>query len=332
MAKCKLRYGRVFARGPVLLAFLALYALVPPAPAQQAQGFAVERFYPSAPGSAWFVMDDLAIGGGLGGTISLSSGYASHPLNVASADGTQHLLLVSDQAFVDIGFAVTYDRYRGYLNLPIPVVVSGHSGIVGPTPFSAPAVTAGGDPDLSSDPTLGFDVRLLGKTGGPLRVGAGAQLIFPSGARSDYVTDGTYRGMLRLLLAGDAGALSYAGQLGVHLRPLNEPAVREGPAGSEFLFGVSGGKKLSAIAGWDAFIGPEVYGETAIHDFFSGRTGAEALLSTRFQKALSRRTVRLKLGVGHGLLDQFGSPQWRVVAAVEVTGQRPDRDGLTASR
>ncbi len=33
----------------------------------QAQGFAVERFYPSAPGGGWMVMDDLSMRGRFGG-------------------------------------------------------------------------------------------------------------------------------------------------------------------------------------------------------------------------------------------------------------------------
>src|SRR5580704_17613789 len=84
---------------------------------QQAQGFAVERFYPSAPGGGWMVMDDLDIRGGLGGAIAISGGYAHDPLRVKTLDGSQHLALVSNQAFADIGVAVTYDRYRLYLDL-----------------------------------------------------------------------------------------------------------------------------------------------------------------------------------------------------------------------
>src|SRR5260370_39812697 len=43
---------------------------------QHPQGFAVERFYPSAPGGGWFVMDALDLRGGLGGALALTTGYA----------------------------------------------------------------------------------------------------------------------------------------------------------------------------------------------------------------------------------------------------------------
>src|SRR4051794_18991992 len=94
------------------------------------QGFAVERFYPSAPGSAWFVMDDLNMSGGLGGAVSLIGGYSRRPLQVKSSDGTQPLPLVSDEAFGDIGVAGIYARYRFYLNFPMPLLVNGTSGTV----------------------------------------------------------------------------------------------------------------------------------------------------------------------------------------------------------
>src|SRR5579863_5958270 len=107
--------------GSAFLAFaaglLVLSAWPSPADAQQqTQGFALERFYPSAPGAGWFVMDDINIGGGLGGAISLTGGYARNPLEVTGPGGTQRLALVSGESFLDVGAAVTYDRYRVYLD------------------------------------------------------------------------------------------------------------------------------------------------------------------------------------------------------------------------
>src|SRR6202167_4674899 len=106
-----------------LLAALALLSLLPSIAGaqQQASGFAVERLYPSAPGGGWFVMDDLDISGGLGGAVSLNSGYARNPLVITGADGKQSLAVVSEEAFVDIGAAVTYNRFRGYINFPMPL-------------------------------------------------------------------------------------------------------------------------------------------------------------------------------------------------------------------
>lgn len=312
------------ASSKVLVAFLFLMGFVSAAQAQQAaQGFAVERFYPTGPGGGWFVMDDLDITGRLGGTLSLTTDYAAHPLVVTSPDGRERLLLVSNEAYLNVGLAVTYDRYRGYFYFPVPLVMSGNSGTVRGYQFAGPAFTVGGNPDTLSDPVMGFDIRLFGKPGDRLRLGASAQLIFPSGNRSDYDTDGTYRGILRFLAAGDSGPFSYAGQLGLQARSLNNLSVLGGPDGNEFLFGASGGRKFAVSNKWSLVLGPEVFGESAFNSFYAlQQTGVEGLLTTRLEHSDKRR-VRLKVGIGHGIVQHFGAPEWRIIVGVEVSGETP---------
>jgi hypothetical protein len=289
---------------------------------QQPAGFAVGRFYQSAPGGGWFIMDDLDIEGQLGAAISLSSGYARNPLVITGPDGKQKLAVVSEEAFVDIGAAISHDRFRGYINFPMPLVLSGTSGTLGPYQFTAPSVSLGTNPDTVSDPRIGVDVRLLGERGSVLRLGAGAQVIIPSGNRADYVTDGRYGAMFRFLAAGDAGAFRYAGQLGVHVRPLNEAPVPDSPNGNEFLYGVSAGRNFAGSSGWAVVAGPEIFGETAFHSFFSGETGTEALLTGRLEQTGNGRNLRIKVGVGHALEQNFGAAQWRIVFGVELFGRK----------
>jgi hypothetical protein len=307
-----------------LLAGLALFAFRPSlTDAQQhPSGFAVERFYQSAPGGGWFIMDDLNISGRLGGAVSLSSGYARNPLVITGPDGKQTLAVVSEEAFVDIGGAVTYDRFRGYIDFPLPLLATGTSGTVGPYQFTAPSVSLGATPDTVGDPRIGFDARLFGKPGSSLRLGAGAQVIIPSGSRADYVTDARYRGIFRLLVAGDAGPYSYAGQLGIQVRPLDDAPTPGSPNGNEFLYGISGGRRFAGPSGWAVIAGPEIFGETAFHQFFSGETGTEALLTGRLEHAAAERNLRVKLGVGHALVQNFGAAQWRVVFGVELFGHK----------
>ena len=287
---------------------------------QQAQGFAVERFYPSAPGGGWMVMDQLDMRGALGGAIALSGGYALRPLRLATSDGSRHADVVSDQAFADVGGAITYDRYRIYFNLDSPLLVRGEIGTFGPYQRVGPSVDVGSNPDTISDIRLGFDARVLGGFKSPFRVGAGAQLIVPSGERADYVSDGTYRAMARALFAGDLGPLTYAGQLGVHIRPLDDSPAPGSPRGSEMLFGLAAGIKFlrgNAIA---VVLGPEAYGETAFQSFLSSTaTGLEALLTGRVETAADDGPQwRVKLGTGGGIHAHFGAPEWRFVLGVEV--------------
>jgi hypothetical protein len=293
------------------------------------QGFAVERFYPAAPGGGWLVMDDLDMRGGLGGVVEISGGYARKPLQLRTSDGSQHLTVVSDQAFADVGIAVTYDRYRLYFNLDGPLSVRGEGGPLGSYQLTAPSVTLGSNPDTISDLRVGFDTRLLGSAKSSFRIGAGAQLIIPSGNRSDYVTDGTYRGMARVLFAGDAGAMTYAWQLGMHIRPLDDSPAPGSPQGSELIFGLAAGPKFSVGSdGTVLVIGPEIYGETAFRSFLrSTATGLEGLLTGRFEPAKGNAAqLRVKLGTGGGINSHFGAPEWRIVVALEVLDHYAGRD------
>jgi hypothetical protein len=304
----------------------ATCAMTPLARAQQQpQGFAVERFYPSAPGGGWLVMDDLRMHGGLGGVMALTVGYAHDPLRVT--DGSTRLAVVSDQAFADFGFAATYDRWRLYVNFDAPLTIQGQSGAVGAYQFTAPSVDLGANPDTMSDARVGVDGRLFGSEKSPFRVGAGAQLIIPNGNiaggnRADYNSDGTYRAMGRALFAGDAGRFTYAGQLGVHVRPLDDSPTPGSPEGSELLVGAAGGTKVVDWAGASKalIIGPEIFGATAFRSFL-GRNGTafEGLLTGRLEGTDDRGPqLRIKLGAGAGLSQHFGAPEWRLVFGIEL--------------
>jgi hypothetical protein len=128
--------------------------------------------------------------------------------------------------------------------------------------------------------------------------------------------------MFRLLAAGDSGAFTYAGQVGVHIRPLNEPTIPGGPDGDEFLYGISAGRRFAGPTGWAVIAGPEIFGETATNSFFSGETGTEALLTGRLEQTGVEHNLRLKLGFGHALQQNFGAAQWRVVFGVELFGHK----------
>ncbi len=285
-----------------------------------AQGFAVERFYPSTSGGGWFVMDTLDIQGGLGGAVAMTLGYARNPLLVT--DGTQTLAVVSDQAFIDVGAAITYKRFRAYFNLDTPLVSTGDSGMVSGYTFTAPSVNLANHPDTLADARIGVDVRILGEPRSRFRLGLSAQLFAPLGNRADYLTDGTFRGMVRVLYAGDLGRFTYAGQLGAHIRPLDDSPIPGSPNGSELLFGAAAGVKLPVWQKRSLFLvlGPEVYGATAFRSFFgNSSTALEGLLSARLEGTRDDRAqLRVKLGAGAGLNPQFGAPEWRVVLGVEL--------------
>jgi hypothetical protein len=316
-----------------LALLVCLTASAARASAQQAQGFALDRFYPSPAGAGWFVMDDLDMHGGLGGALALTTGYARNPLRLE--DGIQQLAVVSSEAFINFGLAATYDRWRVYLDLRMPLYIAGQSGTIGGAMYTSPRtmltsspptssdrVTLASNPDTLSDPRVGVEGRLFGAPGGRFRLGLSAELIAPNGERTAYDTDGTFRAMLRALTAGDLGRLRYAGQLGVHIRPLDEASIPGSPQGSELLFGVAGGAKVAECGQGTmaVIVGPEIYGATAFRAFFGSTTTAlEGLLTGRLEGTGDQGAqLRLKLAAGAGINQDFGAPEWRVLLAIEV--------------
>jgi hypothetical protein len=315
------------ARGAAAGALLCASAWSARASAQQAvQGFAVERMVRSAPGAGWFVMDALDVRGGLGGAAGLTLGYANGPMRVRTGDGAPNFAVVSDYALAGLGFAATYDRFRVHLDFDMPLWVAGTSGAADGYTFTAPAVGAGSHPDAIADPRAGLDARLVGDADGRFRLGAGVQLIAPSGNRADYDTDGTYRATGRVLVAGDVGRFAYAGHVGVHLRPLDDSPAPESPRGSELLFGAAGGVCVPVALGAPSarvVVGPELFGASALRSLFSTRaTALEGLLSARVEGTGEGSSARVRAGVGIGLDRHLGAADWRVVFGVELFGRR----------
>lgn len=283
------------------------------------EGFNAERFSPSAPGAGWFVMDSLDMHGELGGALAFSARYAHEPLRVNSESRTG-LPVVTDSAYGQVAGALTWHSWRFSVAFDFPFAVKGEGLSVRGYDYPAVNVDLGSRPDTISDVRIEVDTRLFGDESSPFRLGLGAQLWIPSGLPEDYITDGTYRGMVRLLFAGDVSWFAYAGHVGVHIRPRDDGGVPGAPRGSELLFGVAGGPKLPIGESYRAVFGPEVYGATAFNGFFkSETTSAEALLSGRIE-GISRTgaQLRVKLGAGAGLSSSFGTPEWRVVFQIEI--------------
>jgi hypothetical protein len=103
----------------------------------------------------------------------------------------------------------------------------------------------------------------------------------------------------------------------------------EAPRGNELLFGLAAGASLPLGDShrWTIAGGPELYGATAVHSLFdAGTTSLEGLLSARFEGVRDDGLpIRLKLGVGAGLHQRFGAPEWRgsrsSAARTEVAGR-----------
>src|SRR5215468_12775768 len=101
---------------------LGALLLALPARAQTpVQGFDAERFFPSAPGAGWFVMDSLDMHGELGGAVSFSARYARDPLRVGG------VTVVTDSGYGQIAGSITFRSWRWSVAFDVPIAVKGRT-------------------------------------------------------------------------------------------------------------------------------------------------------------------------------------------------------------
>jgi hypothetical protein len=282
-----------------------------------ARGFAIDRLTPSAAGAGWLASDTIDQHGGLGGAAGIAASWAHDPLRVTGDDG-RRVAVIADQAVLDYSFAATYDRFRLSLGFGMPLYAGGHDATRGGFAYTAPTVDLGSNPDTLTDARLGFDVRVIGAPGDALRLGLGALVFAPNHDREDFVTDGTFRALFRVLFAGDRGAASWAGSLGFHARQLDE-GTPGGPRGSELTFTLAAGYRVGLGHAGSLVIGPEAFGASAArHLFGDATTSIEALFGGRWEQAGDGARVRVKLEAGGGLHADFGAPTWRAVIGIEL--------------
>lgn len=275
----------------------------------EVDGFAVNSFDPSDRGSDWFAVESLDFSQALQPTLGLVFDYARKPL-VFHQDDEEVGVPISDQLFVHLGGRlVLVERVSVGLSLPVALYHAGETGSVEGLSFETESGTAAGDLRLASS------VRMLGKYGEPVTMAAGLQLHFPTGRQEIYASDGKMRAEPRVQIAGDIGAFTYAGRLGLMLRARDEDYLGH-PFGSTMAFGMAAGARLMDRK---LVLGPELYGSTVVTDggdgFFKRRvTPVELLLGGHF---MPNEQWRVGLGVGPGLTKGWGSPDVRVVGVVE---------------
>jgi OmpA-OmpF porin, OOP family len=287
----------------------ALIALRGEASAQAAvAGFAVDRFEPAAPGSRFLSLESLDFEGHLRPAAGLVSAWAWKPLVVYDGQANQVSALVAQQLVEHLqGAIVLWDRARVDLDLPVPLVHSGTTTVVGMMTYAAPEGSGVGDL------RLGADVRLIGRVGSPFIGAVGAQLFLPTGDPKAFSSDGGVRFWPQLKAAGLwRDRLSWAGRLGVHIRPQHGCNCDLSP-GSELTAGAGARWRfLPRLAA-----GPELYFASAIAGGpFASRAGTslELLLAGHF--AVAPRW-NVSLGVAPGLSDGAGTPAARAVLAVQ---------------
>ena len=143
------------------------------------EGFNAERFYPSAPGAGWFVMDSLDMHGELGGALAFSARYAQRAA-ASRADSA----VVTDSAYGQVAGAFTWHSWRFSVGFDFPFAVKGRSGTMGGYQYTAPDVDLGSQPGHAS-PTSGSGSTpgCSGTRRRPVPPGSGRAAVDPERAR-----------------------------------------------------------------------------------------------------------------------------------------------------
>jgi outer membrane protein OmpA-like peptidoglycan-associated protein len=288
------------------------------AAAQQAQGFAVNRYEPSERGSEWFSAESLDYRGESRLALGLVGDYSRHALVIYNPDGTVRTPVIDHNLFAHLGVAIVLvERLRLGANLPVQLYTTGDDGSLNGVTYRAPP-NAQGIGDLRLD----ADVRVYGTFEGPFRAAIGLGFWAPTGEKDQYTSDGKVRLMPRAQIAGDVGLFAYALKTGVVFHGRSE-SFAGSAIGNEFQVSAAGGYRT---AGGKIVVGPEVFGTTYFEDGFKTRaTPLEALLGVHL---LVAPEVRVGAGIGTGLTRGYGSPTIRALLGVEwVPLVVADRDG-----
>lgn len=302
-----MRSRRILALGALVATVLSITGT---ARAQQARGFALNRFEPSERGSEWFAADTLDLRGSFRPALGVVGDYGHKPYVLLNRDGSEATSVVTSQVFVHIGGSlVLLDRLRIGVSIPLAIAQEGSKtgGLVGGQRI------VGSDDAGFGDLRIAADVRLIGVYGDPFTLALGGRVWAPTGDAKKLLGDDAVRIGPRLAAAGDLGPLAYAVSLGATYRA-NDDVFATHPTGSEVNFGAAVGVRAFEKR---LLIGPEVYGSTNVsksNAFFGARTTPLAVLGSVHY---TFSDFRIGLGAGPGLSHAAGTAAFRALASFE---------------
>lgn len=322
-----MRQRTLLRTGGLLLATLAL--LAPATAAAQTiavpQRWDANRFEPAERGSDWFVLDSLDFRGKFRPAFGVTAQFAHRPLEVFDSsgglrsEGNDRPAVIANTFTLHPGLAVVLvNRLRLGATIPLQLVGDGEETTVRNVLYRPPANGA-----TVGDLRLAADVRLFGEYGDGITGSFGLTAHLPTGDQPSYLSDGTFlRISPRFQIAGIAGPFNYAVRVGVNIR--DEKDFADSTIGTELSYGGSFG---FTFARRKILIGPEIYGATTVANsqVWKQRTSpTEALLGAHGMFGAFRGGA----GIGVGLTDSFGTPDYRFVLGLEWTPfQALDKDG-----
>lgn len=279
----------------------------------RAQGFAIGRFTPSPAADPFFGVASPYTGAGdRAFSVMLLTDYAHDPLVLR--DGQERIgAIVGHQAMTHLNASFIFAR-RLLLNIDMPLSIqtgdAPSTGGAGGLSFRSPGTGALGDLRLHGR------VALYGEPTDLFSVALAASLLAPTGSRSSYTSDGTFRGDVHALLGGRGERVVWAASLGVEMR--SDRAFVDAESASGVKLGAAFGYCLGADK--SVQIGPEVTGLFTPRGALPSSVAVEALAGVK-----KRFLTRFEAGValGAGLSPGLGTPNFRAVAMISYLQAMP---------
>ena len=274
-------------------------------------GFALQRFVPAFTGDRFFSVSSPYASGDPGLHVALLVDYASNPLLVSRVKGnTDPTEVVTDQMYLHLNatFAI-FDRLAVNVDIPGAVVNDGKDPTYRGTTFSSPHNPAFGDV------RVGLRGRIYGGERDAFQLGVQGFLWAPTGARSDFTSDGETRGMPQLLLGGASDRFVWSFTTGAMFRP--KTVFNNVTIGHTMEFGGAVGIRLGEER--QVQIGPEVTVGFGLEDTARRNTHAELLLGAKYRVT---RDIEIGVAAGPGVTPGYGTPDARFIGSIAYT---PDR-------
>lgn len=291
--------------------------------AQTIEGYALEQFEATPAGDDFFGVRSADTQGHLIPRFAVMFDYASNPLVI----GTNDQAIVGTQAFLraDASLAL-WDRLLLSLDIPVAVMQSGDSPEVAPgVVFPSPDGPGMGD--------IRFDLRsrLLGKPRGPIELGIGTSIYFPTAGDDSYAGDGGVSGQPHLTLGG-----RWEGPIAILYSATGGVLIRTSGNASSATYGAAVG---AAFLDDMIQVGPEVYGATRLSDESPFTTDAVTVdVASTGVEVIGGAKLRVLdglvfgVGAGGGIAQGVGTPTSRIIGLVSWAPRAPseedsDRDG-----
>ncbi len=288
---------------------------------QNDQGFALDRFQPSFAGDRLFGVQSPFSAGHMEVHASLLFNYALNPLIlVKTQDGAEEERqgIVSHQMFTHVnGTFSLFNRVALNLDIPVALVQSGDNPTGEGLTFTSPSGADFGDLRIGVRGTLYGDYFDI------FQAGVGGYLWLPTGT-GDFVSDGSVRGALNVILGGRAEKFVWSFSVGSEIRG-SKNYLGQIEQGTLIQFGGGIGFLLDDERNFQ--IGPEISGALLPQNVSANTTNMEALLGMRYR---FMEDFEASLGLGGGLAPGVGTPTFRALLGIAYTPlmkkAQPDRD------